>query len=197
MTLQQHNLARTIYEAENGREALQRCHAEADIELVLLDINMPDMDGVEAAQKLKAHSPSVKIIALSMLDDEESIRNMLKAGASGYVLKSAGKDDIIQAIGNVSRGKPFYSEDVTFTVMKNYGSPASAGTGQGEGEAGLTSREVEVLQLIVDEYTNQEIADKLYISKRTVDTHRTNLLHKTDSKNTAGLVRYALSHNLA
>lgn len=195
IALQQHDLTDNIYEAENGDEALEQCRDHANIDLVLLDISMPDMDGIEAAQQIKDQFPDVEIIALSMLNDEESIRNMLKAGASGYVLKSAGRADIIEAIEKVSQGKPFYSEEVTFKVMKHYSNPESTKTIDQDSD--LTEREIEILQLIVNEYTNQEIADKLYISKRTVDTHRTNLLQKTNSKNTAGLVRYALNHDLA
>lgn len=183
-----------IYEAATGEEALKKCREKEDIDIVLLDISMPDMNGIEAAEKIKNDFPDLEIIALSMMKEEESIRNMLRAGASAYVLKSAGKPDLIQAIRNIREGKPFYSEEVTFQIMKKFKDSESAE--QAKKNEDLTNREIEILQLIAEEYTNQEIADKLYISKRTVDTHRTNLLRKTNSKNTAGLVRYAIKNDL-
>lgn len=184
-----------LYEANNGLEALAKCNEHDDIDIILLDINMPDMDGIEATKQIKDQFPDIEIIALSMLDDRETIRNMLKAGASSYVLKSAGKTDINKAIENVSLGKPFFSDEIAFKVL-NQPSPDDSPE-KPENATHLTDRETEILRLIVNEYTNQEIADKLYISKRTVDTHRTNLLEKTGSKNTAGLVRFALKNDLA
>lgn len=194
MTLNQSELANKIYEAKNGRQALSKCNEHEDIDIVLLDINMPGMDGIEATQKIKDQFPDIEIIALSMRDDEESVRDMLKAGVSGYVLKSAGKADIIQAIEKISLGEPFYSQDLTFNLIDKYF--VEGGSESSEHSTGLTDREIEIMRLIVNEYTNQEIAEELYISKRTVDTHRTNMLKKTDSKNTAGLVRFALRNDL-
>lgn len=194
MTLDQSDLADNLYEAENGLEAFSRCKEHEDIDIILLDINMPDMDGIETTKKIKDHFPDIEIIALSMHDDEDSIRDMLKAGVSGYVLKSAGKADIIQAIEKVSCGDPFYSQDVTLNLIEK--KSGGVGSELSEHSTELTEREIEILRLIVDEYTNQEIADRLYVSKRTVDTHRTNMLKKTDSKNTAGLVRYAIKNDL-
>lgn len=184
----------TLYEAANGKEAISKCREHDDIDIVILDISMPDMDGIETAEKIKNIYPHIEIIALSMLKDEESIRKMLQAGASGYVLKSSGKPDLIQAIKNIKEGKPFYSDEVTFHVMKKFTENETETKTKEQEE--LTKREVEILQLIAKEYTNKEIGEKLYISKRTVDTHRTNLLRKTNSKNTAGLVRYAIKNDL-
>lgn len=193
-TLIEEEIVNTIYEASNGKETLATCQAHDDIDIVLLDISMPDMDGIEAASRIKEEHPNIEVIAFSMLDDIEFIRKMLKAGASGYVLKNAGRSDLVQAIRNVSKGNPFYSNDVTMRIMKGISSSESPKIENSP--ISLTDREIEILQLIAQEYTNQEIADKLYISKRTVDTHRTNLLQKTNSKNTAGLVRYAIRNNL-
>lgn len=193
--LNKNNVAKKIFEAGDGQQALDICNKHKDIEIATLDINLPDMSGIEVTKKMKRQFPDIEIIALSMQDDQASIRNMLKAGASSYVLKSAGKTDILKAIKNTSRGKPFFSSEIAFKVLK----PPSREdfSFNPEHATNLTNREIEILRLIASEYTNQEIADKLYISKRTVDTHRTNLLEKTDSKNTAGLVRYALKNNLA
>lgn len=194
-TLREREEINKIYEASNAKEAISECRSYADINVVLMDVNMPDMDGIEATSNIKDLFSDIEIIALSMLTDEESIRNMLKAGASSYVLKSAGRSDLLQAIHNIMDGKPFFSHEVTFQVMKGHTNSNIMSVKDDTDD--LTQREIEILQLIVGEYTNQEIAVKLYISKRTVDTHRTNLLQKTDSKNTAGLVRYALKNNLA
>lgn len=153
------------------------------------------MNGVEVAEQIKNRHPDMEIIVLSMLKDGESIRKVLKAGVSGFVLKDAGKSDLLQAIENVKQGKPFYSEEVTFKFMKDYGGGGNYSS-EAEEPVDLTEREVEILKLIAKEFTNQQIADKLHISKRTVDTHRTNLLQKTNSKNTAGLVRYALKNDI-
>lgn len=183
-----------IFNAETGKEALEKCKNKGNIDAIILDINMPDMDGIVAAKTIKERFPDIDIIALSMRNDEESIRNMLQAGASAYVLKDAGKRDLVQALHNVKDNKPFYSQEVTFKIMKHFADSNSQKNRQSTTD--LTDREIEILQLISDELTNQEIADKLYISKRTVDTHRTNLLNKTNSKNTAGLVRYALQNGL-
>ncbi len=189
------NLANKVIEAENGQDALIKCNKHSDIDIVILDISMPDMDGIEATRKIKYHFPDIEIIVLSMRDDHATIRNILKAGASSYVLKNADKADLFKAIENVSEGKSFFSSEIASKVLKN---PSGEIISQKlKDSTCLTDREIEILRLIVNEYTNQEIADTLYISKRTVDTHRTNLLNKTDSKNTAGLVRFALKNEIA
>ncbi len=185
----------TVFQASNGEETLLLCSTNDEIDLVLLDLNLPDMNGVEVAEQIKEHYPDKEIIILSMMKDEESIRKALKAGASGFVLKDAGKADLLQAIENFKQGKPFYSEEVTFKFMKDYGEGENYSSKAKE-PVSLTDREIEILRLIANEFTNRQIAEKLHISKRTVDTHRTNLLQKTNSKNTAGLVRYALKNDL-
>lgn len=192
--LEQEDTIGNIFEASNGKECLSQCDTNDNIDVILLDISMPDISGVKTANHIKDKHPNIDIIALSMLKDQNTISNMIKAGASGYVLKEAGKTDIMQAIQNVSQGKPFYSQEITSEIMKDLKESSFQHSESDSIE--LTKREVQILKLIVNEYTNQEIADKLYISKRTVDTHRTNLLQKTGSKNTAGLVKYALTHEL-
>lgn len=189
------NFANKIIEAENGHDALNKCSKHSDIEIAILDISMPDMDGIEATQKIKHNYPDIEIIALSMHDDQASIRNILKAGASSYVLKNADKADLFKAIEKTSQGKSFFSSEIAPKILKNTsGEYISSNLKE---STNLSDREIEILKLIVNEYTNKEIADMLYISKRTVDTHRTNLLNKTESKNTAGLVRFALKNEIA
>lgn len=184
-----------IGEAENGIEALDKIETLSP-DLVILDINMPIMNGLECARKVAEKFPEVKILTLTMLNELEHIKNMLDAGVGGYILKNSGRDELITAINTVMEGQNYFSEEVKNVIMLEMVRKKTA-TGKIFGEPiPLTPREIDVLQLIVDEFTNQEIGDKLFISVRTVDAHRRNLLEKTGSRNTAGLVKFALEHNL-
>ncbi|NGP87685.1 response regulator transcription factor [Fodinibius halophilus] len=182
-----------IAEAENGQEAIQACE-DYDIQFVIMDINMPKMDGIEATHKIKEQYPDIKILALTMMDEDEHIRNMIEAGASGYILKSSDKAELVDAITTILDGRHYFSEDATQRVMMDL--VKSSGPNKKRDPANITEREHEVLELIVKEYTNQQIADEFHISIRTVDAHRRNLLQKTGAKNTAGLVTYAIKHDL-
>lgn len=179
-------------EAQNGVEAIKQ-FKKHPIDFIIMDISMPAMNGIEATEKIKELDPDIKILALTMMDEEEHIRNMIQAGASGYIFKSSNKEELIEAITTILDGRHYFSEEATQRVMMDLvkkGEPVS------HDPTDVTERELEVLELIVKEHTNQEIADKLHISIRTVDAHRRNLLQKTGAKNTAGLVTYAIRHNL-
>lgn len=180
-------------EAENGNEAIEACK-EHDIDLIIMDINMPEMNGIEATERIKESFPEIKVLALTMMDEDQHIRKMIEAGASGYILKSSDKLELVDAITTILDGQHYFSDDATQSVMMDL----VKGTTQKKQSdpENLTDREKEVLELIVEQYTNQEIADELYISPRTVDAHRRNLLQKTGAKNTAGLVTYAIKHDL-
>lgn len=182
-----------VAEAKTGNEAVEAC-SEYKIDLVIMDISMPEMDGIEATKQIKEQHPGIKILALTMMDEDQHIRKMIEAGASGYILKSSDKDELIEAITTILDGRHYFSDDATQSVMmdlvKGTSKKKSADPAQ------LTDRELEVLELIVKEHTNQQIAEELYISTRTVDAHRRNLLQKTGANNTAGLVTYAIKHNL-
>lgn len=180
-------------EAENGKEAIKACK-EHDIDLIIMDINMPEMNGIEATEKIKESFPEIKVLALTMMDEDQHIRDMIEAGASGYILKSSGKIELVDAITTILDGQHYFSNDATKSVMMDLvkGTTKKDSTDPGN----ITDREKEVLELIVKQYTNQEIAEELHISTRTVDAHRRNLLQKTDAKNTAGLVTYAIKHDL-
>ncbi len=177
--------------ASNGIEALEMMEKSTP-DLVLSDISMPHMDGVELAEKITEKYPDSKIIALTMMNDNVHIKKMMNAGASGYVLKNCTEAELKKAIDLVLKGETYYSPQVTETVMKSLMKKKTNLIG----EMPLTEREKEVLRLVVEENTNQEIADKLFISQRTVDAHKRNLLEKTGSKNIAGLVVYAINNNL-
>lgn len=183
-----------VFEAKNGNEATEFCSAH-EVDLVIMDITMPEMDGIQATNIIKEKNTDIKILALTMLNEDQHIRKMIKAGASGYILKSSGKQELIKAINTIMSGRHYFSDDATQVILKELVDPVVAKSKEAE-EVNITERELEILKLIVNEYTNQEIAEKLFVSVRTVDAHRRNLLQKTGAKNTAGLVKYALKNNL-
>jgi len=180
-------------EAETGKEALKACQKN-EIDLVIMDINMPEMNGIEATEEILENFEDIKVLALTMMDEDEHIRKMIEAGASGYILKSSDKAELVDAITTILDGHHYFSDDATQSVMRDL--VQSKGKKQSSDPANLTDREVEVLELICKQLTNQQIADQLYISIRTVDAHRRNLLQKTAAKNTAGLVTYAIRHDI-
>ena len=182
-----------VAEAGNGNEVLDKLQ-DNYIDIVVMDINMPEMDGITATKKIKEEFPDTKVLALTMSNDDLHIRQMIQAGASGYIMKSAGRSDLKDAIMTIMDGKHYFSDEATNSIMmdlvKGKGKPSSPDL------VHITDRELEILELIIKEYTTQEIAEKLFISSRTVDAHRRNLLQKTGARNTAGLVKYAFKHNI-
>lgn len=182
-----------IAEAETGKEAIDACEKH-EINFIIMDISMPEMDGIEATKKIKDQHPDIKILALTMMDEDQHIRKMIEAGASGYILKNSDKSELIEAITTILDGRHYFSQDATQSVMMDL--VKETPKKQSADPAQITDREREVLELIVKEHTNQQIAEELYISIRTVDAHRRNLLQKTGAKNTAGLVTYAIKHDL-
>ena len=174
--------------ASNGVQALQRAR-ELKPELVVMDINMPGMDGVEATRKLLRASPGTKVLVLSMYGHSEFVRELMGVGVRGYLLKTTGKDELLHALSVVSKGDTYIARELR-AVME---SADRFKDRSGETIYGaLTKREVEIVRLIIGERTSQEIADALFISTPTVETHRRNILHKLDVRNTAGLVKYAM-----
>ncbi len=201
-------------EAASGKaliELLETTHDTKSAEIVLMDINMPEMDGLMATAHIKQHFPEIKVIILSMMEDERFVAKAFQAGAMGYLLKSVGYPELTRAIEVVAGGGQYITAQVTLNLLGRQSVPsrttetaaAQAIAAPDESPAlntspvlHLTKRELEVLQLIAQGYTNAEIADQLFTSKRTVENHRQNLLEKTGSKNTALLIRYSLTHRL-
>lgn len=186
-----------VDEADNGKEALDLIRAgELKPDIVVMDVRMPEMSGIEATRIISEEFPDLPVLSLSMHDEVEYISKMLQAGAHGYMLKNAGKQELVMAIKKVATGEKYFSSEVSYAMMMNY----IAGDGKKDrgprDNVQLTKREEEIIKLIASEMTNQEIADKLSISLRTVDTHRRNLLQKLGVKNTAGLVRFAIQQRL-
>lgn len=183
-----------IAEAKNGKEVLEILKNET-VEVILMDIDMPELNGLDTCKLVKKMYPEVKILALSMHKEASMIKLMLENGASGYLLKNAGQDEVLGAIRRVHNNQEYYSPDVLQTIMRSLTKSAEAQSSKPVLPS-LTRREKQVLKLIVEEYTTGEIAEKLFIGFGTVETHRRNLLMKLDARNTAGLVRMALEYKL-
>ncbi len=180
-----------IAEAENGREFLDLLdHIEPDI--VLMDIDMPVLDGIEATKEALKKYPSLKVITLSMFGEEEYYYKMIEAGVKGFLLKNSDINEVKNALITVYQGGKYFSQELLYNVVKNIRSSHK----EQELTEALSEREIEVLIQICNGFSNNEIAEYLHISKRTVDKHRANLLDKTHSKNTAHLVMYAIRNKL-
>jgi len=178
--------------AISGEEGIKNL-PEAQPDVVLLDINMPGINGIDTCKILMQKLPDLKVIAISMHKESSLIKMMLSNGAKGYVLKNAGQDEVVRAIHTVYEGKMYLDETVNDIVVNSI---VSNSRKRQSPFPSISRREKEVLQLILDEHTTQEIADKLFISFGTVETHRRNMLIKLGAKNTAGLVRIALEYEL-
>ena len=183
----------SITEASNGKEVLE-LSASNQYDVYILDIDMGTPNGIEITEKLTADNPNSNILILSMLGLPEFILQALEVGAKGYLLKNAGKDELLTAIKCVAKGDSYFSREVSVSLMKQIQNPQNEKAKKAN--IPLSKREIEILKLISQEYSNQEIAAKLFISIRTVDTHRRNLLEKLGIKNNVGLVKYAISNGL-
>jgi len=184
-------------EAEDAAEVLEVLK-ENEADVVLMDIDLGETDGIKTTRKIKELYPFLQVLGLTMHEEPDYIIKMLEAGASGYLLKNAGREELLTAIHTVAKGDSYFSQKVSATLLQ-------AITRQKEKPAAekkdvtnspLSERETEVLRLIAQEYSNGEIAEKLFISIRTVDTHRRNLLEKLQVKNTVGLVKYAIEKGI-
>lgn len=177
-------------EASNGSELLRALELYKT-DIVLMDISMPEMDGVEATSRITTRYPDMKVIALSMYGEEEYYYRMVDAGAKGFILKDSDINDVREAIMAVSKGGNYFSQELLYHVIRKIKSRE-----QEVKSSSLSKREKEILLKICEGLSNHEIADALFISKRTVDKHRANLLAKTNSKNTASLILYAIKHRI-
>jgi len=167
-----------------------------EVDIVLLDVNLPGMNGIEVCKSIKAKYPTVKVLAISMFNEESYVTEILNHGASGYILKNTGREELLQAINKVNEGQSYFSKDVTQTIMKGLMKHRKGSKKSTKLIPKISRREKEVLELIVKEHTTQEIADKLFISLKTVESHRSSLLAKLNARNSAGLVRIAMENNL-
>lgn len=181
-----------VGEAEN-EEQLLKLLEQQDADVILMDIHLKDSNGINITSRIKKEKPDIKVLAFSMHNQVDYVIKMLEAGASGYLIKDAGKEEMIRAINVVASGNTYYSNEISTLILQALNKKNEP---ESKRNSTLTKREIEILKLIANEYSNPEIAEKLHISVRTVDTHRRNLLEKLDVKNTAGLVKYAIKENL-
>lgn len=175
-----------VAEASNGLESL-RTASEKKPDIVVMDIGMPDMGGIEVTRRLHAEQPSIRVLALSTFFDRHIVMQMLEAGASGYIAKSAGGDELLRGIREVAAGRTYLSPEIAAVVIDGV-------RGKKEGEAGeqLGRREREVLALLADGKTSHEIGQRLHIATSTVDVHRRNIMRKLDLHSVAELTKYAV-----
>jgi len=182
-----------VAEAGDGEEAVARA-LEADVHLAVLDISMPRKTGLQAAREISRRRPEVRILILSMHDNEQYLFEAIKVGASGYVLKSSVDRDLVEACRAAMRGEPFLYPGGVRALMRDYVERARAGD-IGRGEV-LTPREEEIVKLVAEAHTNEEIGEMLFISKKTVERHRANILEKLGMRDRVELTRYAIRRGL-
>ncbi|MCK9448530.1 MAG: response regulator transcription factor [Bacteroidales bacterium] len=182
--------ARVVAEASNGMELLELLENE-ETDLVIMDIDMPVMNGIEATSRVLEKWPDIKVIALTMYKDDVYIQTMIEAGVKGFLIKNIRKDILDRAIQAVYHGKTYYSEE-----LWDYFTKTIAGEDKKEPAIDLTKREMEVLELLAEGLNNKEVAKRLFVSERTVVGHKSNLMSKTNTKNTVSLLAYAIKNRL-
>lgn len=182
-----------VGEADNGRKTVQLAR-DLEPEIIIMDISMPDLNGIEATRQIVADSPDVKIIALSMHSDKRYVKGVLSAGASGYLLKDSAFEELVEAIRTVDTGRFYLSAGIVGVVVKDYvGSQANKDALTSDI---LSAREREVLQLLAEGKSTKEIASDLHVSVKTIETHRQNIMQKLNIHTIAGLTRYAIREGL-
>ncbi|MBL4708220.1 MAG: response regulator transcription factor [Flavobacteriales bacterium] len=182
-----------VGEANNGVDLID-CLSKTEANIILMDVNMPVMDGIEATKAVLEKYPNLKVLMLTMHGSKEYIEKLLKAGAHGYVLKNTGKAELQTAVETIMSGEAFYSAAVTKRIMESMQKKRVVEKRIGNVE--LTQRETEVIVLIAQEYTTNEIAERLFISHHTVESHRKNLISKLQVRGVSGLVKYAIQSDL-
>jgi len=181
-----------VTHANNGYQVLEKLDDGMEVHVILMDINMPKMDGLACTKEVRKRFPDIRIIALSQYDEKRFVKRMVKNGASGYLLKDSGKDLLEEAIRTVHAGGNYFSEKLSMRLISQELKTEDTKSLFPK----LTGRELEILNLIGKEHSSQEIAEKLFISFHTVESHRANLMYKAGVKNTAGLVRWAVENDL-
>jgi DNA-binding NarL/FixJ family response regulator len=183
-----------VAEASNGREAVEAV-AKAKPDVLVIDLAMPELNGLTATREILRFFPKVEVVLLTMHNTDQAVREVLESGARGYVLKSDAEQDLIAAVKAVSLGKPFFTGNVTEVVLKGYLS-RSPGTEQAEALPELTTRERQVVQLLVEGKGNKDVAVAMRVSVKTVEAHRSNINRKLSLRSTSDLVRYALRNGI-
>lgn len=186
-----------VGKASNGKEAVSLAEMLSP-NLVLMDIDMPIMNGLEACRRIKTNYPQIAVLILTMHNEPSLIRKVMEIGADGYVLKNADREEFYNALCSIAKGKKYFSAEVTESLLQTEGKTKSNFSIDNNTLllAKLTERELDVLKLIAEGFSNKEIGEHLFISHRTVDTHRTNLMKKLDAHNVAALIKFAIKNGL-
>lgn len=185
-----------VGEARNGKDLLEML-PKLETDIIMMDINMPEMDGFDTTAYLTDKYSHIKVLILSMLDHESYVAKALDAGACGYLLKNTGRDEMICALRIIANGGQFIGSSISLNLIKKIQNPSLKPVLLEEKQTrDLSQREIEILKLIADGLTNAEIADRIFTSKRTVETHRQNIIEKTKAKNTAALIKYAVGKGI-
>jgi DNA-binding NarL/FixJ family response regulator len=186
-----------VASCNNGKEVLVALETHQDIDIVMSDYNMPEMNGIELTFQVRKRFPKIKILLLTVSEDSKTIQDAFKAGVSGYVMKKAGKDEFQKALDTISSGQKYYSESVVFELLnRDKHISELVYDNFDEKLSNLSEREIEIIVLIAKELSSNEIAEKLFLSPATIETHRHNILKKLGIKNSIGLVKFALRNGL-
>jgi DNA-binding NarL/FixJ family response regulator len=184
---------KVIAEAENGLEAVKYMdNNPTSVDVILMDISMPKLNGIAATKDIKGNHKNINVLAITMHLEESYITDMMKAGASGYILKESGKEELIEAIIKVADGKLYFSSDVSSIIIGNMMDDSKNNT-----KSLISDREKEVIKFVVQGISNAEIGSLMCLSSRTIESHRRNILQKLDLKNTAELISYAIKNKWA
>jgi DNA-binding NarL/FixJ family response regulator len=183
-------------EATNGREALDFISANDSINVILADINMPELDGISLIKEVKLINPDIRVVILSMHDNEKYVSQAFIEGASGYLLKSVSADEMIFSLKHVHAGGKYLCSELSMNMLGKLSQKNVNSIADNVSNIEFSMREIEVLHLIADGLTNSEMSEKLFLSKRTIEGHRQSLIEKTNSKNTAALIRYAVLNGI-
>jgi DNA-binding NarL/FixJ family response regulator len=186
---------RIVGEASNGEQAI-RLAEKRKPDVAMIDISMPKLNGIETTRVIKERNPDIKVLILTIYDDEEHVSQIIRAGANGYVLKEAGKKELFAAVRAVAADEPFFSPAISRLIVQGFIDKVKTESARATAAEPLTKRETEILCCIAQGLTNREIARELFLSPSTINTHRTNLMKKLDIHDTAGLVRYAIKTGL-
>lgn len=187
-------------EASNGKELLERL-SSTETDIILMDISIPDISGIELTKQVIKNHPDIKVLILSMYIQEDFIVNAIAAGAKGYLPKNTTRHELLNAITKIYEGNEYYSDAISKIILENYISnvrkPKELEPVNDKEDDVLSSREKQILQMVVEGQSNQEIADKLFISIRTVESHKNHIMQKLGIKSTVDLIKYALRNNIA
>lgn len=179
-----------VAEANNGKEVIDLLTRQ-EVDIAVLDVEMPQMDGLETSAYIREHYPDTKVLVLTMYNDQAFIRKLIEVGVNGYILKNKGKEELAEAIRDISEGKTYFGREVTNTLISGIQEVIKK---KPEKDIPLTRREVDVVRLIADGLSTPQIAERLFIAHSTVETHRRNLIDKTGVPNSKTLIKWAIKH---